>query len=95
MLVPGAIIGLNAGAQTHAYQAAYDPATGKIEVWRDGSWLGQWTDASPLTSGSYLSLRTDTTDASFDGVIAEQQLKYYTFLGKRVAMRDYVPCTGS
>ena len=30
--------------------------------------LGSWTDLTPLTSGAYLSLRTDTSNVQFDDV---------------------------
>ena len=78
----------NTTGQTHTYQAAYDRTSGKIEVWRDGTYLGSWTDTTPLTSGAYLSLRTSSTQAKFDNVAVESQTKYYYFAGKRVAMRD-------
>jgi hypothetical protein len=60
-------------------------------VWRGGARLGSWTETTRLTSGAYLSLSTDTTDASFDDIFGEQQFKYYSLLGKRIAMRDYAP----
>lgn len=56
----------NAAGQTHSYQAIYDPLTGKLQVWRDNVALGSWTDATPLTSGSHLSLRTDGSNVLFD-----------------------------
>jgi PKD repeat protein len=38
----------------------YDRTTGEIKVWRDGVFLGSWTDPSPLpmNSGKYISFRT-------------------------------------
>jgi len=78
----------NATGQTHTYQAAYDPVSGKLEVWRDGTYLGSWTDTSPLTSGAYLSLRTTSTDAKFDDITVERQVKYYYHRGRRVVLRE-------
>ena len=77
----------NAAGQTHTYQAIYDPATGKLQVARDGVTLGTWTDSTPLTSGAYLSLRTDAASVQFDDVAVSDILKYYEAGGTRVAMR--------
>jgi YD repeat-containing protein len=77
----------NAARQSHSYRVAYDPATGKLEVWRDNVYLGSWTDTSPLTSGAYLSLRTTSTEARFDNLVVEGQVKYYYANSRRVAMR--------
>jgi RHS repeat-associated protein len=35
-------------------------------VWRDGQFAISWTDSSPLTSGSYLALRTNSSRVRFD-----------------------------
>ncbi len=77
----------NAAGQTHSYQAIYDPLTGKLQVWRDNSFLGSWTDTTPLTSGSYLSLRTDSADVRFDDLVVSEVVKYYEIGGQRVAVR--------
>lgn len=55
----------------------YLPGSGKLEIWRDGVFVGNWTDPAPLQNGSYLSLRTNTTDASFDDLAVEQETRYY------------------
>ena len=49
----------NVAGQTHAYVARYSPISGRVQVWRDGVRLGGWVDTTPLTSGAYLSLRTE------------------------------------
>ncbi len=77
----------NATGQTHSYQVIYDPLTGKLQVWRDNAFLGSWTDTTPLTSGSYLSLRTDRADVLFDDLVVAEIIKYYESGGQRVAMR--------
>jgi len=65
----------------------YDTRTGQLAVWRAGSYLGSWTDPTPLTSGSYISLRTDTADVSFDSLIVLSVVKYYYSGGQRIALR--------
>jgi hypothetical protein len=34
----------NGTGQTHAYQAVYEPGSGRLRVWRDGVYLGGWKD---------------------------------------------------
>jgi YD repeat-containing protein len=58
----------NATGQTHSYVARYMPISGKVQVWRDGVLLGGWVDTTPLTSGAFLSLRTDSSTVSFDDI---------------------------
>ena len=65
----------NAAGQTHSYGVFYDPATGKLQVARDGVTLGSWTDTTPLTTGAYLSLRTDAASVQFDDVAVSDILK--------------------
>jgi RHS repeat-associated protein len=77
----------NAQGQTHTYQALYDPLTGKLQVWRDNIYLGSWTDTTPLTTGSYLSLRTDGANVLFDDLVVSEVVKYYEAGGQRVALR--------
>jgi RHS repeat-associated protein/uncharacterized repeat protein (TIGR01451 family) len=77
----------NAAGQTHSYQVIYDPLTGKLQAWRDRGYLGEWTDTTPLTSGSYLSLRTDSADVRFDDLVVSEVVKYYEIGGQRVAVR--------
>ncbi|WP_338814146.1 S-layer homology domain-containing protein [Bernardetia sp. Wsw4-3y2] len=48
------------------YKVAYSTTTGKIEVFRNDALLTEWTDSSPLTSGSYISLRTNQANVEFD-----------------------------
>ncbi len=77
----------NAAGQTHSYGVFYDPAPGKLQVWRDGVLLGSWTDPTPLTTGEYLSLRTDAANVLFDDIAVSDIVKYYYLGGTRVAMR--------
>jgi hypothetical protein len=48
----------------------------------NSGYLGAWNDATPLTSGSYLSLRTDSTD----DLVVMEVTKYY---GSRCAGTAY------
>ena len=77
----------NAAGQTHSYAVSYNPTTGLVQVSRDGTSVVSWTDPSPLTTGSYLSLRTDYTDASFDEVAVYTKNKYYYAGQQRIAVR--------
>ena len=55
--------------------ARYSPISGRVQVWRDGVRLGGWVETTPLTSGAYLSLRTDSSDVSFDDIEVYQAKK--------------------
>lgn len=77
----------NLAGQTHSYQVSYDPLTGKLQVWRDNAFLGSWTDATPLPSGGYLSLRTDGSNVLFDDLVVAEVVKYYESGGQRIALR--------
>jgi hypothetical protein len=80
----------NATGQTHAYQAVYEPDSGQLRVWRDGVYLGGWKDETPLTSGSYLSLRTNITAAGFDDVqVGSASL--YTYDGNGALVKKETP----
>ena len=46
----------------------YKPNTGLMKVYVNNSYLGEWTDTSPLQSGNSISLRTGGCDAQFDNV---------------------------
>ena len=47
------------------FRATYDPATGIIEITRNGKVLGSWTDPEPLKTGKDFSIGTCMTHASF------------------------------
>jgi len=47
-------------------EVLYD--NGYIAIWIDGILRGEWTDTSPLTSGSYVSLRTNQATIEVDFV---------------------------
>ncbi|WP_338791206.1 S-layer homology domain-containing protein [Bernardetia sp. MNP-M8] len=57
---------ITTGTSWADYKVAYSTTTGKIEVFRNDALLTQWTDSSPLTSGSYISLRTNQANVEFD-----------------------------
>ena len=43
--------------QWYDWKITYDKTTGKISVWIDDNYVTDWTDATPITSGDYISLR--------------------------------------
>ncbi|GIV22817.1 MAG: glycosyl hydrolase family 18 protein [Bacteroidia bacterium] len=47
-------------------KATYNPSTGLIRIWINNALVGSWTDATPLTSGGYLSLRTGNALVDYD-----------------------------
>ena len=55
------------------YKITYSPAYGVIEVFKNNASVLKWTDSSPITNGSSISLRTNTTVVEFD------DLKVYKF----------------
>jgi len=50
------------------FKVTYSPSSGKIIIWINDSQVASWTDPSPITSGSYISLRTGSCDGFFDNV---------------------------
>jgi N-acetyl-anhydromuramyl-L-alanine amidase AmpD len=46
----------------------YNPNTGKIKVYVNNTFLGEWTDPNPLLTGNSISLRTGGCGAQFDNV---------------------------
>ncbi len=54
--------------QEYNCKATYDPSTGEITVYVDNEFVGSWTDATPLQSGGFISLRTAGSSVSFDNV---------------------------
>ncbi|RZT00183.1 N-acetylmuramoyl-L-alanine amidase [Aquimarina brevivitae] len=55
------------------YKITYSPAFGVIEVFKNNISVLRWTDSTPISSGSSISLRTNTTIVEFD------DLKVYKF----------------
>ena len=66
VLTSRASANITVGTSWADYKVAYSTTTGKIEVFRNDALLTQWTDSSPLTSGSYISLRTNQANVEFD-----------------------------
>jgi PKD repeat protein/N-acetyl-anhydromuramyl-L-alanine amidase AmpD len=58
---------LTAGT-AYDYKVTYSPSTGKILIWINDTQVASWTDPSPITSGSYISLRAGNCDGFFDNV---------------------------
>jgi hypothetical protein len=48
------------------YKATYNTTTGDIKVYINNRFVVSWKDASPLSSGTYISFRTNQADVEFD-----------------------------
>jgi hypothetical protein len=46
----------------------YNPTSGKIKVYVNNSYVGEWTDTNPIVFGNSISLRTGGCAAQFDNV---------------------------
>lgn len=44
--------------QWYDWKVIYDRITGKISVYQDNSFIGAWTDPTPLANGNYVSFRS-------------------------------------
>jgi|GEM_PF-5208235 len=53
---------------THHYRVVIYLQSGLIEIYRDGTFVGSWTDPSPITSGDYVAARTTRLEAVFSGI---------------------------
>lgn len=53
-------------AQWYDYKVIYDRTTGKMDVYQDNTFVGSWTDPSPLTNGNAISFRSGNCDFSAD-----------------------------
>jgi murein DD-endopeptidase MepM/ murein hydrolase activator NlpD len=60
-----AVIGTNF-TSFNDYKATYNTTTGDIRVYINNRFVVSWKDASPLTSGAYISFRTNQADVEFD-----------------------------
>jgi hypothetical protein len=54
----------------YRYKAVYTPANYSVNVWRNGSWVGKWTDTASgaLQTGSYIAPRTNNTNVQYGDV---------------------------
>ncbi|MFH1321828.1 MAG: PKD domain-containing protein, partial [Bacteroidota bacterium] len=48
------------------YKVIFNPSTGEIKAYQNDILVSSWTDASPLTSGNYISLRTGNANVLFN-----------------------------
>ena len=84
-------LSVSAGTR-YTYRVSYDPTTGQLWVWRNGTAVLQWTDPTPLTGGNYISLRTGYSQVIFDDVYAHQSegltYLYTDHLGSTSLLRD-------
>ncbi len=58
---------INAG-QWYDVKIKYSPINGEITVYVDNELAATWTDATPLTSGNAISLRTGNANVSYDNI---------------------------
>lgn len=54
--------------QFYNCKVVYQPVSGLIEVYLDNSFVGSWTDATPLQSGGFFSLRSGGCVVDFDNI---------------------------
>ncbi|MEM7036546.1 MAG: T9SS type A sorting domain-containing protein, partial [Bacteroidota bacterium] len=52
----------------YGYKVVYDPGTGKIDVFQENNLVATWTDSSPLTTGTHISLRTNQAHMDYENV---------------------------
>lgn len=52
---------VNAG-QWYDYKVLYDRISGKMDVYQDNNFVGNWTDPSPYSSGNAISFRNGNSD---------------------------------
>lgn len=50
------------GGQWYDYKVFYDRIIGKIEVYQDNVFVGDWTDPSPISTGNAISFRSGNCD---------------------------------
>lgn len=55
-------------SQWYDFKVSYDPNTGLIKAYCNDVLVSSWTDASPLQTGSHISLRTGNANVLFDDV---------------------------
>jgi len=53
---------------TYDFKVVYTPASGLINVYLNDILMLNWTDPSPITSGSYISLRSADCNAAYDNL---------------------------
>lgn len=52
--------------QWYDWKVIYDRITGKISVYQDNAYIGEWTDTTPLSTGSYVSFRNGNSNWQID-----------------------------
>jgi len=55
-------------SQWYDFKVLYNPATGLIKAYCNDVLVSSWTDATPLQSGTHISLRTGNANVLFDDV---------------------------
>lgn len=54
--------------ETHTYRVEYNSESGRMEIYRNGERVGEWTDSAPLKDGKFISVRTNGTIAVFSNI---------------------------
>lgn len=62
------------------YKVIYNPSTGKITVFRDDIYIGEWKDPSPLTTGNAISCRTGNSKVAYDDIRVYKVRNTNTFI---------------
>lgn len=57
--------------QWYDYKLIFDRITGKMDVYRNDSLIGTWTDSSPISNGDFISFRTGNS------LLSVNELKVY------------------
>ncbi len=54
--------------QFYDFKVTYNPITGEIKAYVNDVLASQWTDATPIQTGDYISLRSGNTNVLFDDI---------------------------
>ncbi len=55
--------------QWYDCKVLYNPQTGEFSFWLDNQYIATWTDATPLTTGNFVSFRTGNAIVDFDSLM--------------------------
>lgn len=56
-----------------SYKVVFNTESGEMKIYRNDQLVGEWTDALPLKSGKYVSLRSNGTAAAFSDISFEAE----------------------
>ena len=52
----------------YTHKVLYNPTTGKVDIYRNNTFIGTWTDTAPLTSGNSISVRSGNCKYNVDNL---------------------------